>query len=154
MSMETSLLSNALKACINEIYNTQKKDEKSWRGIEKDYLKKNCFSLITFGTCLVAMKVDLFLALIFVLLLGMLIGVDKGAGYNEILKQLATGKFVKQVKGRSRKEKSAVIKFSKPNGKYTVSDDDTSALLYDGKQVCADFIVDGVTVSHLIRFDS
>ena len=39
-------------------------------------------------------------------------------------------------------------------GKYTVSDDNTSALLYDGKQVCADFIIDSVTVSYLIRFDS
>ena len=113
MSMETSLFSNALKACINEIYNTQKKDEKSWRGIEKDYLKKNCFNLITFGTCLVAMKVDLFLALFFVLLFGMLIGVDRGAGFrhaiddedNEILKQRATGKFVKQVKRKERKER-------------------------------------------------
>ena len=38
-SVEASLLSNALKACLNEIENTQEKDEKSWRGIEKDYLE-------------------------------------------------------------------------------------------------------------------
>ena len=38
-SMENSLFSNTLKACVNEIDNTQEKDEKSWRGIEKDYLE-------------------------------------------------------------------------------------------------------------------
>ena len=38
-SVEASLLSNALKACLNEIENPQEKDEKSWRGIEKDYLE-------------------------------------------------------------------------------------------------------------------
>ena len=37
--MKTSLFSNALKACVNEIDNTQEKDEKSWGGIEKDYLE-------------------------------------------------------------------------------------------------------------------
>ena len=42
--MVTSLFSNALKICINEIDNTQEKDEKIWRGIEKDYLKK--FALV------------------------------------------------------------------------------------------------------------
>ena len=56
------------------------------------------------------MKVDLLLAIFFASLLGMLIGVDKKAGFrhaidNEILKQLATGKFVKPVKERSRKKK-------------------------------------------------
>ena len=96
------------------------------------------------------MKVDFLLAIFFPLLLGMLIGVDKRAGFRhaiddeeyEILKQLVTRKFVKPVKERSRKEKSAVVKFWRSKGKYTVSDDDTSALLYDGKQVCADFIVE------------
>ena len=52
------------------------------------------------------MKVDLLLALFFASLFGMLIGVDKTAGFRhaiddeeyEILKQLATGKFVKAVK--------------------------------------------------------
>ena len=34
--METSLFSNALKACANEIDNTQEKDEESWRGTEND----------------------------------------------------------------------------------------------------------------------
>ena len=38
-SMEISLFSNALKAHVNEFDNTQEKDEKSWRGIEKDYLE-------------------------------------------------------------------------------------------------------------------
>ena len=42
--MLTSLFSNALKICINEIENTQENDEKIWRGIEKDYLKK--FALV------------------------------------------------------------------------------------------------------------
>ena len=36
---ENSLFSNALKPCVNEIDITQDKDEKSWRGIEKDYLE-------------------------------------------------------------------------------------------------------------------
>ena len=62
----------------------------------------------------------------------MLIVVDKRAGFGhaiddeeyEILKQLATEKFVNPVKERSRKEKSAVIKFWRSKGKYTVSDDD------------------------------
>ena len=63
------------------------------------------------------MKVDLLLAIFLASLLGMLIGVDKRAGFRhaiddeeyEILKQLATGKFAKLVKKRSRKEKSTVI---------------------------------------------
>ena len=134
--MGTSLFSNALKACVNEVDNTQKKDEKF-------LFRKFCFSIITFCTCLVVMKVGLFLALFFALLLGVLIGVDKRAGFRhtlddeeyEILKQLATGKFVKPVKERSRKEKSAVIKFWRSKGKYTVNDDNSSALLYDGKQI-------------------
>ena len=39
--METSLFSNALKPCVNEIDNTQEKDEKVGieRGIEKDCLE-------------------------------------------------------------------------------------------------------------------
>ena len=73
----------------------------------------------------------------------MLIGVDKRAGFRhaiddeeyEILKQLATRKFVKPVKERLRKGKSAVIKFRRSKEKYTVSDDGTSAMLYDGKHV-------------------
>ena len=96
------------------------------------------------------MNVDLFLALFFTLLLGILIGVDKRAGFwhaiddkeYETLKQLATEKFVDLVNERSRKEESAVIKFWKSKRKYNVSDDKTSALLYDDKQVCADFIVE------------
>ena len=59
------------------------------------------------------MKVDLFLALLLALSLGMLIGVDKRTGFryaiddreNKILKELATVKFVKLVKERSWKEK-------------------------------------------------
>ena len=38
-SVETSVLSNALKIYMNEIYNTQEKDAKSWTSIEKDYLE-------------------------------------------------------------------------------------------------------------------
>ena len=65
------------------------------------------------------MKVDLLVAIFFALLLGMLIQVDNRAGFRratdneeyKILKQLATGKFVKTVKERSRKEKRASIKF-------------------------------------------
>ena len=65
------------------------------------------------------MKVDLLVAIFFALLLGMLIWIDKRADFRratddeeyKILKQLATGKFVKPAKERSRKEKSAVIKF-------------------------------------------
>ena len=30
---------NVLKACVNEIGNTQKKDEESWKSIEKDYFE-------------------------------------------------------------------------------------------------------------------
>ena len=90
------------------------------------------------------------LAILFAFLFGMPIGVDKRAGLRhaiddekyEVLKQLAAGKFAKSAKERSRKEKSAVVKFWRSKAKYTVSDDDTSALLYDGKQVCADFIVE------------
>ena len=71
------------------------------------------------------MKVDLFLALLFALLRGMLIGVDKTAGswhaVNDeeygISKQLGTQKFVKPVKEQSRKEKSALIKFWRPKEK-------------------------------------
>ena len=37
--MEISLFSNALKAHVNEFDNNQEKYEKSWRGIEKDYLE-------------------------------------------------------------------------------------------------------------------
>ena len=96
------------------------------------------------------MKVDLLLAIFFASLLGMLIWVDKRAGFRhaigdeeyEILKQLATGKFVKLVRERSRKEKSAVAKSWRAKGKYTASDDNTFTFLYDGKQVCADFIVE------------
>ena len=78
--METSLFTNALKVCINEIDNTQEKDEKSWRGIIRLF-RKFCFSLITFYICLVTMNVDLFLAFFFALLLGMLTGVNKRAGF-------------------------------------------------------------------------
>ena len=89
------------------------------------------------------MKVDLLLAIFFASLLGMLIGVDKKAGFrhaidNEILKQLGTGKFVKPVKERSRKKKSAVVKFWRSKRKYTKA----MTLLYEGKQVYADFIVE------------
>ena len=57
------------------------------------------------------------LALSFDFLLGMLIGVDKIADFRntvdteeyEILKQLATGKFVEPVREQSQKEKGAVI---------------------------------------------
>ena len=48
------------------------------------------------------------------------------------------GKFVKPVKERLRTKKNEE-KFWRSKGKYTVSDDDTSALLYDGKQICAYF---------------
>ena len=64
-----------------------------------------------FCTRLVAMKVDLLLAIFFALLLGMLIGVDKRAGFwhaiddeeYEILKQLATGKWKS---GQGKKKRS------------------------------------------------
>ena len=55
--------------------------KKSWGSIEKNYLENFfLFQKITFCTFLVAMKVDLFLASFFSLLLGMLIGVDKAVG--------------------------------------------------------------------------
>ena len=38
-SIETRLLPNALEAYINEIDNTQKKEEKIAKSIEKDYLE-------------------------------------------------------------------------------------------------------------------
>ena len=43
-SIETSLPSNALKPSVNEIENTQEKDVKSWRSIEKDYFEN--FALV------------------------------------------------------------------------------------------------------------
>ena len=84
------------------IDNSQEKDEKIWR-YGKRLFKNFFFSLIKFCTCLVAMKVDLLLAIFFASLLGMLIGLHKRAGLRhaiddeeyEILKQLATVKFVK-----------------------------------------------------------
>ena len=85
------------------------------------------------------MKIDLLVAIFFALLVGMLIGVDKIADFLQ-LEQLATGKFFKPVKQRLRKEKSAVVKFWRPKGKWTVNDDDTSALIYDSRQVLAAFI--------------
>ena len=85
------------------------------------------------------MKIDLLVAIFFALLVRMLIGVDKIADFRQ-LEQLATGKFFKPVKQRLRKEKSAVVKFWRPKGKWTVNDDDTSALIYDSKQVLAAFI--------------
>ena len=85
------------------------------------------------------MKVDLLVAIFFALLVRMLIGVDKIADFRQ-LEQLATGKFFKPVKQRLRKEKSAVVKFWRPKGKWTVNDDDTSALIYDSRQVLAAFI--------------
>ena len=66
---------------------------------------------------------------------------DKIAGVRQ-LEQLATGKFFKPVKQRVRKEKSAVVKLWRPKGKWTVNDDDTSALMYNSRQVSADFIVE------------
>ena len=47
----------------------------------KRLFRKLCFGLIMFCAYLVAVKVDLFLALFFHLLLGMLIGVDKIVGF-------------------------------------------------------------------------
>ena len=46
--METSLFSNALNSCVNKIDNTQQKDEKSWRVVERDYLEN--FALIELGS--------------------------------------------------------------------------------------------------------
>ena len=43
--------------------------------------RKFCFSLTTFCTYLIAMKVDLFLVLFVPLLFGILIGVDKRVGF-------------------------------------------------------------------------
>ena len=43
-SIETRLPSNALKASVNEIENTQEKDVKTWRSIEKDYFEN--FALV------------------------------------------------------------------------------------------------------------
>ena len=37
--VETSLFSNVIKACVNETDNTQEKEQKSWKNIEKDYLE-------------------------------------------------------------------------------------------------------------------
>ena len=63
------------------------------------------------------MKVDLLLAIFFALLLWMLIWVDKRAGFRhaigdeeyEILKQLATGKFVKLVESGQGKKKAQLL---------------------------------------------
>ena len=72
----------------------------------------------------------MFVALFFPLWLGMLIGVDKREGFRnaiddekyDILKQPATGKFVKPMKERSRK-KSAVTKFCRSKRKCTKLDE-------------------------------
>ena len=64
-----------MKACINEINNTQEKDEKCWRSIEKDYLEK--FVLVEL--CSVHSNEGGFA--FFPLLLEMLIGVDKKVGF-------------------------------------------------------------------------
>ena len=55
---------------------------------------------------------------------------------------MATRKLVKPVKEQSRKEKSAVSNFWRSKWKYTVRDDDTFALLYHVKQMCAYNIVE------------
>ena len=102
--------------------------------------RKFCFSLVTFCGCLVAIKMDLFVDLFFALFLGMFIGVDKRAirkinrnaidyGKYEILKQLATRKFVKSMKEQLMKEKTTVNKLWKPKGRYTVNYDNTSFCL-------------------------
>ena len=94
-----------------------KKLEKYWKRL----FSKFCFSLITFCAILEAMKEDLLLAILFAFLPGMLIGKDKS----------------ERVVKDSRK-----CSYSGDKGNYTVRDDDTAALLYDGKQVCADLIVE------------
>ena len=61
---------------------------KRWTKLEKYWkilFRKLCFSLITFCAYLVAVKVDLFVALCFLLLLGMLIGVDKRVGFRHAI---------------------------------------------------------------------
>ena len=63
------------------------------------------------------MKVDLLVAIFFALLLGMLIWIDKRADFRratddeeyKILKQLATGKFVKPAKSGQGKKKAQLL---------------------------------------------
>ena len=97
----------------------------------------------------------------FVLLFGMIIGVDKRAGFwharwwrIQDFKITSNWTVFQTSEEQLKKEKGVAIKFWKSKGKYTVSNDNTSALLYDGKQVCAYFIADSVTVSCLILCDS
>ena len=58
------------------------------------------------------------------------------------------------VKCQNKTEKRAVIKVWKCKGKCAVSYDDNSAMLYDDKQACVDFMADSVTVLYLISYDS
>ena len=119
------MFSKALKSMRKWIWQYPREKWKKLERHRKRLFRKFSFRLITFCTCSVAMKVDLFLALLFALLRGMLIGVDKRAGswhaVNDeeygISKQLGTQKFVKPVKEQSRKEKSALIKFWRPKEK-------------------------------------
>lgn len=81
-----SLFSNALKACVNEVDNNQEKDEKSLKSTEK-----NIYKIIFFKYNYVlyilraAMKVGLFRAIFFPLLLGMLNEVYKGVGFRHAI---------------------------------------------------------------------
>ena len=53
--------------------------------IEKKLFRKFYFSIITFCTYLVAVMVDLYLAIFFPLLLGMFNGVDKILGFRHVV---------------------------------------------------------------------
>ena len=55
----------------------------------------------------------------------------------KILVNLAKGTFSVPVKERTRIQKSAVIKFWRSNGKFTV---DGNILFYQGKKVCDTFL--------------
>ena len=94
-----------------------KRKTKDLGEVLKTLFRKFCFSLIMFCTCLIAMKVNLLLALSFALLLGMIVGIDKRAGFRhaiddeeyKILKQLETGKFLNQCKNGQGKKKMQLL---------------------------------------------
>ena len=104
LSVETSRLSNPLKVCINEIGNIQVKVEKSWKSIEKYYSESFVFNYVLYifssseggFTCSPLfrfmvkphtndIRVTYEYILFFLLLLGMLFGVDKRVGFRHAI---------------------------------------------------------------------
>lgn len=86
------------------------------------------------------MRIKLYFALVFFIVCILFVGnVDCyihpiGEDEYEVLLSLANGNFQKPVKDRTNVEKSAVIKFWRAKGRFTV-DDSGRVLLFDNKKV-------------------